>query len=50
MQELLAKSSANGEVAHFAQAYRRYRADSERQGRHYHRDIAYEHLYLIRLR
>ncbi len=50
MQALLMEASANGEVSHFTQRYRRYRADSERTGRHYHRDIAHEHLYLIRLR
>jgi adenine-specific DNA-methyltransferase len=50
MQSLLMEASANGDVARFSQRYRRYRADSEREGRHYHRDIAHEHLYLIRLR
>src|SRR5438270_11046492 len=50
MRALLAEASADGEVAHFTQNYRRYRADSEREGRHYHRNIAHEHLYLIRLR
>jgi adenine-specific DNA-methyltransferase len=50
MQALLAEASTDGEVAHFTQNYRRYRADSEREGRHYHRNIAHEHLYLIRLR
>lgn len=47
---LLTKASCDGEVAHFSQRYRRYRADSEREGRHYHRDIALEHLYMVRLR
>ncbi|HEX3534446.1 MAG TPA: DNA adenine methylase [Gemmatimonadaceae bacterium] len=50
LQSLLAAASVDGEVSHFTQSYRRYRADSERKGRHYHRDIALEHLYLIRLR
>ena len=50
LQSLLTKASADGEVAHFTQRYRRYRADSEREGRHYHGDIALEHLYLVRLR
>jgi hypothetical protein len=40
----------DGEVSHLTQSYRRYRADSEREGRHYHRDTALEHLYLVRLR
>jgi adenine-specific DNA-methyltransferase len=50
MHALLLEASADREVAHFSQRYRRYRADSEREGRHYHRDMAHEHLYLIRLR
>jgi adenine-specific DNA-methyltransferase len=50
LQSLLTKASVDGEVAHFTQRYRRYRADSEREGRHYHRDMALEHLYLVRLR
>src|SRR6266550_719781 len=49
LQSLLAKASADGAVSHFTQRYRRYRADSEREGRHYHRDIALEHLYMVRL-
>jgi adenine-specific DNA-methyltransferase len=47
---LLTKASADGKVSHFRQRYRRYRADSDREGRHYHRDIALEHLYMVRLR
>ena len=47
---LLQKASIDGKVAHFSQRYRRYRADSDREGRHYHRDIALEHLYVVRLR
>ena len=50
LQSLLATASVDGEVAHYTQRYRRYRADSERVGRHYHKDIALEHLYLVRLR
>jgi adenine-specific DNA-methyltransferase len=50
LQSLLAAASVDGRVSHFTQRYRRYRADSEREGRHYHRDIALEHLYLVRLR
>lgn len=50
LQSLLAAASVDGKVSHFTQRYRRYRADSERVGRHYHRDIALEHLYLVRLR
>ena len=50
LESLLVEASVDGVVAHFTQRYRRYRADSEREGRHYHRDQALEHLYLIRLR
>jgi adenine-specific DNA-methyltransferase len=50
LQSLLAAASVDGEVSHYTQRYRRYRADSEREGRHYHHDIALEHLYLVRLR
>jgi adenine-specific DNA-methyltransferase len=50
LQSLLAAASVDGEVSHFTQSYRRYRADSEREGRHYHRDSALEHLYLVQLR
>jgi adenine-specific DNA-methyltransferase len=50
LQSLLARASIDGEVAHYTQRYRRYRADSERVGRHYHKDMALEHLYLVRLR
>jgi adenine-specific DNA-methyltransferase len=47
---LLEKAALNGEVSQYTQSYRRYRADSERVGRHYHLDKAVEHLYLVRLR
>jgi adenine-specific DNA-methyltransferase len=50
LMELLETAAVDGQVGHFSQRYRRYRADSERAGRHYHRDSAVEHLYLIRLR
>jgi adenine-specific DNA-methyltransferase len=50
LTSLLAGAAVDGEVSHFTQDYRRYRADSERVGRHYHRDMALEHLYLVRLR
>jgi adenine-specific DNA-methyltransferase len=50
LQSLLMKASLDGKVAHFTQRYRRYKADSDREGRHYHGDIALEHLYLVRLR
>ena len=50
LQTLLTKASIDGAVAHYTQRYRRYRADSEREGRHYHGDVALEHLYLVRLR
>ena len=47
---LLEGAAVDGKVDHFTQGYRRYRADSEREGRHYHLDRAVEHLYLVRLR
>ena len=50
LQTLLTEASVDGRVAHYTQRYRRYRADSDREGRHYHGDIALEHLYLVRLR
>jgi adenine-specific DNA-methyltransferase len=50
LESLLAKASKDGMVAHFDQRYRRYRADSDREGRQYHADIALEHLYLVKLR
>ena len=50
LQALLTRAAIDGQVAHFTQRYRRYRADSEREGRHYHGDVAQEHLYLVRLR
>jgi adenine-specific DNA-methyltransferase len=49
LQSLLGKASIDGEVRHFSEPYRRYKADSEREGRHYHGDVALEHLYLVRL-
>jgi adenine-specific DNA-methyltransferase len=50
LSALLTEASIEGEVARYSQSYRRYRADSERVGRHYHRSLALEHLFLIRLR
>jgi len=50
LQSLLIRASVDGEVTHFSERYRRYKADSEREGRHYHGNIALEHLYLVRLR
>ena len=50
LRTLLEGAAIDGKVDHFTQGYRRYRADSEREGRHYHLDRAVEHLYLIRLR
>ncbi|HJQ10245.1 MAG TPA: DNA adenine methylase [Gemmatimonadaceae bacterium] len=50
LEDLLAKAAVDGQVSHFSQRYRRYRADSNHEGRQYHGDFAQEHLYLIRLR
>jgi adenine-specific DNA-methyltransferase len=50
LESLLRKAAADGRVSHFTQRYRRYRADSDHEGRQYHADSAQEHLYLVRLR
>ncbi len=50
LETLLRKAAADGKVSHFTQRYRRYRADSDHEGRKYHRDFAQEHLYVVRLR
>jgi adenine-specific DNA-methyltransferase len=50
LETLLKKAAPDGQVSHFTQRYRRYRADSDHEGRKYHRDFAQEHLYMVRLR
>ena len=50
LESLLKKAAVDGQVSHFIQRYRRYRADSDHAGRQYHADSAQEHLYLVRLR
>lgn len=50
LETLLTKAAVDGRVSHFTQRYRRYRADSDHEGRKYHRDFAQEHLYMVRLR
>jgi adenine-specific DNA-methyltransferase len=50
LEALLRKAAPDGRVSHFTQRYRRYRADSDHEGRKYHRDFAQEHLYMVRLR
>lgn len=50
LETLLTKAALDGRVSHFTQRYRRYRADSDHEGRKYHRDFAQEHLYMVRLR
>jgi adenine-specific DNA methylase len=50
LESLLRKAAVDGEVSHLTQRYRRYRADSDHEGRQYHADSAHEHLYLVRLR
>lgn len=50
LESLLSKAAVDGKVAHFSQRYRRYRADSDREGRRYHAEFAQEHLYLVRLK
>src|SRR5205814_9961418 len=48
MLSLLEEASVNGKVTRVSQRYRRYRADSDREGRRYHGDVAHEHLYIVR--
>lgn len=50
LEGLLKAAAVDGHVSHFSQRYRRYRADSDHEGRKYHGDFAREHLYLVRLR
>lgn len=50
LHALLTDAAVDRKVDHFEQGYRRYRADSDRAGRHYHLDRAVEHLYVVRLR
>jgi adenine-specific DNA-methyltransferase len=50
LESLLSKAAVDGKVSHFDQQYRRYRADSDREGRRYHAEFAREHLYLERLK
>ncbi|OLE15863.1 MAG: hypothetical protein AUG20_02090 [Gemmatimonas sp. 13_1_20CM_3_60_15] len=50
LETLLRKAAVDGKVSHLTQRYRRYRADSDHEGRQYHADSAQEHLYLVRLR
>jgi len=50
LETLLRKAAPDGRVSHFTQRYRLYRADSDHEGRKYHRDFAQEHLYMVRLR
>lgn len=50
LENLLRRAAVDGRVSHFRQRYRRYRADSDHEGRKYHGDFAEEHLYLVQLR
>ena len=50
LEEELASAAVDGTVNRFTQPYRRYRADSDHEGRRYKRDLVQELLYHIRLR
>ena len=50
LEEELAAAAIDGTVNQFTQPYRRYRADSDHEGRRYKRDLVQELLYHIRLR
>ncbi len=50
LQAALADAAVDGVVTRFDQPYRRYRADSDRAGRQYKRDVVQELLYHVRLR
>ncbi len=47
---ILASASVDGEVRTFGQEYKRYRADSDRDGRRYSGDRVHEMLHYARLR
>ena len=50
LEEELAAAAIDGAVNRFTQPYRRYRADSDHEGRRYKRDHVQELLYHVRLR
>ncbi|MEJ7809601.1 MAG: hypothetical protein WKG32_04205, partial [Gemmatimonadaceae bacterium] len=50
LRRILAAASADGRVRRFSRRYRRYRADSDRDGRRYRGDHVRELLYYARLR
>ena len=50
LEEELSFAAVDGTVNRFTQPYRRYRADSDHEGRRYKRDLVQELLYHIRLR
>lgn len=47
---ILADASVDGRVRRFTKRYKRYRADSDREGRRYKGDVVRELLYYVRLR
>lgn len=50
LRAMLASAAVDGRVRRFAKRYKRYRADSDREGRRYKGDIVSELLYYARLR
>jgi adenine-specific DNA methylase len=48
LRKILAEHSADGRVRLFAKGYKRYRADSDREGRRYSGDRVKERLYYVR--
>ena len=50
LRSILADASVDGRVRRFTKRYKRYRADSDREGRRYKGDVVRELLYYARLR
>ena len=50
VRAILRGAAADGRVRRFARRYKRYRADSDREGRRYKGDVVSELLYYARLR
>jgi len=50
LRAILAEASVDGRVRRFTRRYKRYRADSDREGRRYKGDVVRELLYYARLR
>lgn len=50
LREILREAASDGRVRRFTRRYKRYRADSDREGRRYKGDVVKELLYYARLR